>query len=142
MASNPAFNPAIHMNPNFRFLTSEELDALDDQEQLNYNFELMTFLLELEMAGIDPNTADLENPPVEQNLPLEQNPHPLLVEDEDSDDELDEGAEEDDEDDEQKPSPSASTCKVQAGKRKRDDDFDPSCGGCQVFSSLPCILAY
>jgi hypothetical protein len=83
-----AFNPDIHMNPNFRFLSPAEFGALDDQDQLNYLFEEMTFLIELDMAGIDPNNVQnppLEHLPVEQNLPLTS----AKLEDEEFDEEVD-----------------------------------------------------
>ncbi|KAL6580021.1 hypothetical protein OROMI_008045 [Orobanche minor] len=117
---NMAFNPDIHMNPNFRFLTTPEFNSLDFHEQIDYLFEEMNFLFEVEMAVIDPNTVP--NPRVDD----------ITEEDVDPDADDKEGEE---------VTANSPTCKVQAGKRKRDDDFDPPVGGCQCVVPLPVILA-
>lgn len=116
------------MNPNFRFLSPAEFNVLDHQERLNYFFEEMTFLIELDMAGID--SYNVQNPSIE-------NTHNILLEPAE-DENLEEQAEDDFDEDAMPP---ASACNVQARKRKRDDDSDPSSGGCRIIVPFPVLLA-
>ena len=113
------------MNPNFRFLSPAEFNVLNHQELLNYFFEEMTFLIELDMARID--SYNIQNPSIE-------NTHNFLLEPA-----VDENLEEQEDDDfDEDAMPPASACNVQPRKRKRDDDFDPSSGGCRIIKTFSC----